>query len=197
MIVWNGHASVSLIAGAKVCIDPAFIKKDASPADIICITHANEHHLSRPDLERLAAAHTLFLAPDDCLPLLQGLPGTFVRAWPGNVFEHAGVSVRAVPTSAGEGFGYLVTIGGKTVYHAGDTGLFNDMSDIRCDFALLPVAGASAMGPQEAADCVDLMRPQLAIPIHYGTVCGTVNDANEFCRRCAAFGIAAKMLTPP
>lgn len=196
MIVWNGHSSVSLISDAKVCIDPAYIKKDATPADIICITQADEYHLSLPDIERVTAAHTLFLSPDNCLAQLDALPGIRLRIFPGKSFEHRGITVRPVPTSTGAGFGYLVTIGGKTIYHAGETGPFNDMSDIRCDIALIPVAGAPGMNPGEAAACAELIRPKLAIPIQYGTVSGTVDDAQEFCRRCGATGIATKMLTP-
>lgn len=69
--------------------------------------------------------------------------------------------------------GLLITAEGKTIYHAGDTGLFLDMKLIgeldRIDVALLPIGDNFTMGPDDAAQAVDFLNPRLAIPMHYNT----------------------------
>jgi L-ascorbate metabolism protein UlaG (beta-lactamase superfamily) len=66
--------------------------------------------------------------------------------------------------------GYLIRADGKSIYHAGDTGLFGDMSLIGrpgLDLALLPIGDFYTMGPTDALAALDLLRPKLAVPMHY------------------------------
>lgn len=69
------------------------------------------------------------------------------------------------------GTGFVVTINGVTIYHAGDTALFSDMKLIRRLYqphvALLPVGDVFTMGPREAAIAAGWIRPKVAIPMHY------------------------------
>jgi L-ascorbate metabolism protein UlaG (beta-lactamase superfamily) len=75
----------------------------------------------------------------------------------------------------GEPVGFIIELSnGKSIYHAGDTGVFGDMkligSYFKPDLALLPIGGSYTMGPKEAAFAVDeLLRPKMVIPMHYGT----------------------------
>jgi L-ascorbate metabolism protein UlaG (beta-lactamase superfamily) len=75
----------------------------------------------------------------------------------------------------GEPVGFVIQFSnGKSVYHAGDTGVFGDMKMIgsyyRPDLALVPIGGSYTMGPKEAAYAVDeLLKPKTVIPMHYGT----------------------------
>ncbi|MBF0231704.1 MAG: MBL fold metallo-hydrolase [Desulfamplus sp.] len=65
-------------------------------------------------------------------------------------------------------------------YHAGDTDLIPEMSQIECDVAFLPVSGTYVMTAQEAVSAALQIRPQLAIPMHYGALVGTEDDAQMF-----------------
>jgi L-ascorbate metabolism protein UlaG (beta-lactamase superfamily) len=73
----------------------------------------------------------------------------------------------------GRAAGFILRVNGCSIYHAGDTGLFGDMrliGDIyRPDVALLPIGGRYTMDPEDAARAVDLIRPRIAIPMHYNT----------------------------
>ena len=73
----------------------------------------------------------------------------------------------------GHACGFAVNFFGKTVYHAGDTGLFGDMELIgrleSIDYALLPIGGNFTMGPEDAVEAVGLLKPRTVIPMHYGT----------------------------
>ncbi|MDA8211492.1 MAG: metal-dependent hydrolase [Clostridia bacterium] len=69
--------------------------------------------------------------------------------------------------------GFLITMDGLNIYHAGDTGLFGDMELIGrlhpIDVAMLPIGDNFTMGPEDALEAVKMLRPKVAIPMHYNT----------------------------
>jgi len=75
--------------------------------------------------------------------------------------------------AAGNPCGILLTMGSKTVYHAGDTGLFLDMKLIgernRLDLALLPIGDNFTMGPDDALAAIEFLQPDTVVPMHYDT----------------------------
>jgi len=78
----------------------------------------------------------------------------------------------------------LVNIGGKTIYHAGDTGLFLDMQLIGemndIDLAILPIGDNFTMGPEDAAKAVEFLKPKKIIPMHYNTFDVINQDVSKF-----------------
>jgi L-ascorbate metabolism protein UlaG (beta-lactamase superfamily) len=94
--------------------------------------------------------------------------------------------------------GVLVTMGGKTVYHTGDTGLFLDMKLIGdrnvIDAMFLPIGDNFTMGIDDAVAAVEFAHPKLAIPIHYNTFGVIKADPQEFRRRVEAAGHAARVM---
>ncbi len=80
--------------------------------------------------------------------------------------------------------GFLLMINGKTVYYAGDTGLFLDMKLIgelnKIDIAMLPIGDNFTMGVDDAVYAVDLLKPALSIPMHYNTFGYIMQDPEEF-----------------
>lgn len=74
--------------------------------------------------------------------------------------------------------GYIVTLSdGTRVYHAGDTDRIPEMDEIDADIALLPVSGTYVMTAEEAVAAANAIRPQVAIPMHYGEIVGEASDA--------------------
>ena len=69
---------------------------------------------------------------------------------------------------------------GKRIYHSGDTDLIPEMKKIKADIALLPVGGTYTMNPEEAAEAVRTINPEIAIPMHYGGIVGSIEDAEKF-----------------
>jgi L-ascorbate metabolism protein UlaG (beta-lactamase superfamily) len=100
-----------------------------------------------------------------------------------------GVEVEAVPAynvnkqfhpkDAGM-LGFIVSIGGVRVYHAGDTDFISEMNDIETDIALLPVSGTYVMTADEAIQAARAIDPKVAIPMHYGAIVGDQTDAEHF-----------------
>ena len=80
--------------------------------------------------------------------------------------------------------GYVVTIEGTRIYHTGDTDVIPEMKEIKTDIALLPCGGTYTLTAQEAAKAVDIIKPKIAVPMHWGSVVGSRKDAEEFVRCC-------------
>jgi L-ascorbate metabolism protein UlaG (beta-lactamase superfamily) len=90
--------------------------------------------------------------------------------------------------------GYLLTLGGHTYYHAGDTDHVPELDQIRTEVAFLPIGGTYTMDVTEAAGLARVISPRLAVPMHYGFVVGSGRDAEEFTRLAAP--VEVRTLTP-
>lgn len=100
--------------------------------------------------------------------------------------------------SLGPPCGLLVTAGGTTLYHAGDTGLFLDMKLIgemnSLDVALLPIGDNFTMGLDDAVKAVEFLHPKVAVPMHYNTFDVIQADPNEFVSKVQSAGGNAKVV---
>jgi L-ascorbate metabolism protein UlaG (beta-lactamase superfamily) len=154
--------------------------------DAVLLSHLHYDHLDLPSL-RLLPRDVRVVAPVGAAPLLRaaGL-GEVEELLPGQVTDVRGIRVEATPAEHDgrrRPFGArakpigVVVHGGRSVYFAGDTDLFPEMTDLApVDIALLPVAGwGPKMGPghmdaEQAARAAELLRPATAVPIHWGTL---------------------------
>lgn len=126
--------------------------------------------------------------------------GTYRAAW-GSVTLTPAWHSSSFPdgTYGGMPCGLVVEMDGVRVYHAGDTSLFSDMRLIGergLDAALLPVGDHYTMGPEEAARALDLLRPRVAVPMHYGTFPVLTGDPEVFAREGRALGVDVRVLKP-
>lgn len=94
--------------------------------------------------------------------------------------------------------GFLVTIDNKTIYHAGDTGIFGDMKLIGelndIDVALLPIGGNFTMNISDAVVALSMLKAKLGIPMHYNTFEVIKADPNEFVNQAANKGLNAQVM---
>ena len=92
--------------------------------------------------------------------------------------------------------GYLIKIQDTTIYHAGDTDLIPEISQLKgkVSITLLPVGGNFTMNSKEAAKAAEIIQPELAIPMHYGAVAGSIADAETFVKLCQNNNINAQVL---
>jgi L-ascorbate metabolism protein UlaG (beta-lactamase superfamily) len=185
-ITWLGHASFKIAApGVLIYVDPWKLK-GAEKADLILITHEHHDHLSVEDVQRIRKADTTIVTTATAAKQLTG-DVRVVKA--GDTLTVKGVRIQAVaaynpakqfhPRAAG-GLGFLFTVGGRTIYHAGDTDATPEMSGIKTDVALVPVGGKYTMTASEAAQAVNIFRPQVAAPMHWGDIIGARADAERF-----------------
>ncbi|HNV68252.1 MAG TPA: MBL fold metallo-hydrolase, partial [Candidatus Ozemobacteraceae bacterium] len=168
-LTWLGHDSFLIHAGKTIYIDPYQIT-DAKPADIVLITHEHFDHCSPEDIAKIQHDKTVVVAPEDCLGKLTGNVRSIK---PGMKIEIHGIEIEAVPAyNVGKKFhprlnawvGYILTLEGIRLYHAGDTDFVPEMKTLRTDIAMLPVSGTYVMTAEEAVQAALAMRPKLAIP---------------------------------
>lgn len=202
---------------------PAPAVEDCLPLDAVLISHAHADHLDLRSLRKVAGGATV-IAPRGCASLLRRVPaGSVVELAEGERDGVGTVTVEALhaahdgrrhPLARGiPALGYLLT-GSAAIYFAGDTDLFPGMAELagRVDVACLPVAGwgprlpPGHLDPERAAAAVALIRPAVAIPIHWGTMRALGAQVNSdrldppraFARAVAARGlpVAVTILSP-
>jgi L-ascorbate metabolism protein UlaG (beta-lactamase superfamily) len=88
------------------------------------------------------------------------------------------------PPEAGH-VGFILTVDGRRIYHAGDTDCIPEMNSIQTDVALLPVSGIYVMTAEEAVEAAAAIQPQVAIPMHVGEGIGSLADADRFQQNAA------------
>jgi L-ascorbate metabolism protein UlaG (beta-lactamase superfamily) len=196
-IHWLGHDSFRLDGGVTLYIDPYKLPAGQPPADVILITHEHFDHLSLDDVEKIAGPGTVVVGPASVTGQVRGLETVTVAA--GDSVDVRGVEVLAVPAYNVDKFrepgrpyhpreaghlGYVVAMDGVRYYHAGDTDIVPEMSDVHCEVALLPVGGKFTMTWREAAEACELIDAAAAVPMHYGEVIGDARDAEAFRDHC-------------
>ena len=76
--------------------------------------------------------------------------------------------------------GYIIELKGVLYYIAGDTDITLENRQVKCDVAFVPVGGTYTMTYKEAAELVNEIKPKIAVPVHYGSIVGTDDDAKRF-----------------
>jgi L-ascorbate metabolism protein UlaG (beta-lactamase superfamily) len=170
-------------AGGVIYVDPvgdAGAFADFDPPDLILITHIHGDHTSAETMMAVSTATTLVLAPTTVAEKLgEGIPGELIVLANGESFERDGIRIEAVPaynlTEERQGFhpkgrdnGYVVTVGGKRIYIAGDT---EDIPEMRAleniDAAFVCMNLPYTMTVERAADAVLEFAPRIVYPYHY------------------------------
>jgi L-ascorbate metabolism protein UlaG (beta-lactamase superfamily) len=197
-VTWIGHATALIeIGGVRLLTDPVLrdwlghLRRHGAPPaagvtddlDAVLISHLHLDHLDMPSLKRLPRA-TRLLVPRGAGVLVRRQGFTEVdELAAGERADVAGLEVAAVPAlhdrrrrPFGPEADTIGFVAGRRVYFAGDTDLFEGMAELRgVDVALLPVwgwgpsLGEGHMDPETAAGAAVLLRPRLAVPIHWGT----------------------------
>jgi L-ascorbate metabolism protein UlaG (beta-lactamase superfamily) len=191
-IHWLGQAAVRIDAPEiTIFIDPYQIDGKIK-ADLILITHSHGDHFSPADINKIMTANTLVIAPKDCISRMKDLNREkALISEPGMKKQIGEILIEAVPAynvvktnfhaKANQWVGYILTIDGVRIYHAGDTERIPEMKDIQCDIAMLPLGQTYTMNSvQEAAEAALDVKAIVAIPIHYGLYEGTHQDAVLF-----------------
>ena len=193
---WLGHDSFVFQGSKTIIIDP-FKAKGNFKADVLLVSHEHSDHLSDDDIRRFTGPSTTIVAPSICEEPLRtfALEKKFVE--PGSKMEVKGVQVEAIPAynlnkfrEPGKLFhpmadgrvGFIVTMDGVRLYHAGDSDATPEMKAVEVDVAFLPVSGTYVMTAEEAAEAARAMRANVFVPMHFGSIVGSEADAERFSR---------------
>jgi L-ascorbate metabolism protein UlaG (beta-lactamase superfamily) len=198
-IQWLGHASVKVWTDdCIVYVDPQRLNITPHDATLVCVTHAHSDHYSPSDIARVSNAQTQFIAPPDVVSQY----GSGQTIATGQTIEFDFVTIKAVPAyninktnhpKSNNWVGYIVELGGKRIYVAGDTDLIEEMKSLGdINVAFLPAGGTYTMDATEADEATGYIKPDLAIPYHWGQIIGTLADAQRFAElaQCPAMVMA-------
>jgi len=217
-LTWLSHSAFLIeTQAAKILIDPflsgnplSCVKADEIEADYILVSHGHGDHVGDTIEIAKRTGATVVANFEICNWLeAQGIKelhpqhigGGFNYPW-GRVkltIAHHG-SQLPDGSYGGNPCGFLLSIEGKNIYHACDTGLFYDMKLIGeegIDVAILPIGDNFTMGPDDALRAVALIKPKLAIPIHYDTFDVIKQNPHAWAERVNKAGdTEAKVLVP-
>ena len=203
---WLSHSGfiISSPEGKIIIIDPWITDNplcpikvdDIAAADMVLITHDHfDHTASAADIVKKTGA-TLVAAPETAAKFQSqmGIPAENVIFWGSGMNIGGSVEVKGITVTMVQAFhssetacptGYIVKLeNGVTIYHAGDTGIFESMRLFgelyKLDVALLPMGGVFTMDSFQASKALKLLKPKIAIPMHYKTFPILEQDASRF-----------------
>lgn len=192
-IHWLGHDAFWIDGPQIIYLDPYMLGTGDPKADVILITHDHGDHCSPGDVAKVQQEDTTVVT---IAAAAAKLKGDIQIVEPGDSVTVKGVEVEAVPAynvnkfrSPGVPFhpkesghvGFVVTLDGQRIYHAGDTDHIPEMADLgEIDIALLPVGGTYVMTADEAVEAAGTIQPKIAIPMHVGRTPETLEHARAF-----------------
>ena len=186
------HSSIRINKEKIIYIDPFKIDRNFNDADIIFITHDHYDHYSEEDIDKVINENTTIIIPDELLTKLlrKGInKNAIITVEPNKNYMVQGIKFETISAyNTNKTFhpkengwvGYIIIINGIRYYIAGDTDITEENKKVKCDVAFVPVGGRYTMDFKEAAQLINEIQPKIAIPIHYGSVVGTNQDATDF-----------------
>ena len=187
----NTQSSIRIGGSAVLYFDPFQIKGETHDADIILITHDHYDHFDPDSIRKIRKEGTVIAAPSGMKQELQKAAGdcALVLMAPGDEQNIGSIKIQAVPAynrlkpfhpKRNGWIGYNVLMDGVRYYVAGDTDAVRELSSVECDVAMVPIGGTYTMTAKEAAKLINEIRPQVAIPTHYGSIVGKPEDGDVF-----------------
>lgn len=184
---WLGHA------GFKIChedtviyVDPWKLKDSPHDASLVLVSHSHYDHYSPEDIAKISGAETKLIASADVVTkekngemILNGLSVDLGSVRVSGVAAYN--TSKQFHPKANNWVGFVIEVGSKRIYYAGDTDLTDEMKSLKeIDVALLPVGGTYTMDATEAAEATKYIKPKIAIPYHWGDIVGGRADAEAF-----------------
>lgn len=211
-----GHSALLISDGTtRIVVDPflsgnpkAALPADQVQADLIVLTHAHgDHYGDSVTLFKRTGAPIVSNYEIVSYAEKQGGQGVGMNL--GGTYKFKGGWLKWFPAMHSSSFpdgtygglaqGFVLELGGKRIYNAGDTALFSDMSMVasyNADLAILPIGDHFTMGPDDALQALEFTRAKQVLPVHYNTFPPIAQDGDAFIRRAGLLGVGGQALKP-
>jgi len=175
-----------------IYVDPLEIPDERHDSDYILITHDHYDHFSPEDIRKVAKADCILVVPEkmegkakevsDAVDRIDTVKPSIYREINGLEFETVPAynTLKPFHPKSSEWVGYVLRIDGKRIYIAGDTDTTKEAKAVKCDIAIVPIGGTYTMDAKKAAELVNTIHPDIAVPVHYGGIVGKVSDGDVF-----------------
>ena len=187
------HSAIRLEIDNKIIyIDPYSLTSNANDADLIFITHDHYDHFSIEDIKKVEKSNTIFIIPESMLEnaIKSGIKeNRIIKIKPNQNYKYENLKIETIPAynvnkkfhpKENNWVGYLIEYNNVVYYIAGDTDITNENKKVKCDIAFVPIGGTYTMNYKEAAKLINEIKPKFVVPIHYGKIVGTKQDALNF-----------------
>ena len=185
------HSSIKLLGDKIIYIDPFKIENALHDADFIFCTHSHYDHFSIEDILKIKNENTFLIITQSCFDeaIKYFSKEKILVVEPSYNYCINDLSFETTPSyninknfhpKANKWVGYIISSNAKTYFIAGDTDNIPEIQNLTCDIAFLPIGGTYTMNYKEAAELANTLNASLIVPTHYGSIVGTVEDAEKF-----------------
>ena len=185
------HSSIKISEDVKIYIDPFKIDKEYHDADYIFCTHSHYDHFSPEDIEKIKKEDTVYIVTEDIKEKIEEVfnKERVFSVEPNKSYNIQGLDFKTTYAynvqkkfhpKENKWVGYIIKVNNKKYYIAGDTDNIEEIQNIECDEALIPIGGTYTMDYQEAAKLANSINAKVVIPTHYGSIVGNKEDADKF-----------------
>ena len=184
--------SIKISKNKIIYIDPYTIDKEYKDADFVLFTHNHYDHFSKDDIKKVIKEDTKYVVPQKMYEEVLGIginESDILIVYPNNSYEICGIKFNTVPSynqkktfhpKENNWLGYILDINGYRYYILGDTDVVDEIMDVECDVAFVPIGGYYTMDYIEAAKYINKIKPKIVVPVHYGTIVGKKESENKF-----------------
>ena len=179
---------------ATIYVDPFEMKEEPHDADFVLITHQHYDHFSPDDIIKISSKETILVVPAKMEGKAKSLSSSVKEIRTVKPGEHVSINELELETvrsynilkpfhpKMADWVGYILTLDGKRIYIAGDTDLTKEAKAVKCDIAMVPIGGFYTMDVKKAAELVNQICSETAIPVHYGNIIGKPSDGEAFAK---------------
>lgn len=182
----NTQSSIRIKLNKVIYFDPFKIEEFKNDADIIFITHNHYDHMDLESIEKVKNDNTIVVAPLSMEEVIRDIKfKDYIFLSPNDEINIENIHIKAVPAynleksfhpRTNNWLGYIITYNNISYYIAGDTDKTKEAESVKCDIALIPIGGHFTMNVDEATELINIIKPKLVIPTHYGTIIGDPSD---------------------